>query len=303
MSVFAQTPCTVLIADDEEGPREQLRAALARLAPELAVVAQSANGVDAWDDCLAFEPQLCFLDIRMPGLSGLEVAQRLAQLAEPPQVVFVTAYGDHALSAFEAGAVDYLLKPVEDARLVQCLQRLRGRAVAASPTSPTSPAAAPGTLADAAGEGLTTSATAFDVAGLAVHTPPAAHPGGLNAATLELLRQLLPPQRPPMRPIQASHGREVQLIAPEDVLFFQSDSRYTRVVHRDGEAWIRTALKELLADLDPHLFWQVHRSVVVNSRFVASATRLDENTMQLSLKGSAEKLPVSRQFQGLFKGQ
>jgi DNA-binding LytR/AlgR family response regulator len=298
MTLSAHPPCTILIADDEEGPREQLRAALARLAPELTVVAQSANGVDAWDDCLALEPQLCFLDIRMPGLSGLEVAHRLAQLAEPPQVVFVTAYGDHALSAFEAGAVDYLLKPVEDARLEQCLQRLRARVASASsassassPTSPTSPTSA---------SGESTSTAAF-TGNDAQHS--GAHPAGLNAATLDLLRQLLPAQRPPMRPIQASQGREVQLIAPEDVLFFQSDSRYTRVVHRDGEAWIRTALKELLADLDPHLFWQVHRSVVVNCRFVASATRLDENTMQLSLKGSAEKLPVSRQFQGLFKGQ
>ncbi len=261
------TKIRTLIADDEEGPREQLRAALERLAPELEIVAASVNGCDAWDDCLAHEPQLCFLDIRMPGLSGLEVGQRLSQLAEPPQVVFVTAYGDHALSAFDAGAVDYVLKPVEDARLQQCLQRLRQRQ------------AAVGAEADAA-------------------AMPAMPP-----ETLDLLRQLLPAQRPSMRPIQASQGREIQLIAPDDILFFQSDSRYTRVVHRDGEAWIRTALKELLSDLDPSIFWQVHRSVLVNSRFIASATRVDENTMQLSLKGSVEKLPVSRQFQGLFKGQ
>ncbi|WP_158218868.1 LytR/AlgR family response regulator transcription factor [Roseateles aquatilis] len=262
------TTIRTLIADDEEGPREQLRSALARLAPELELVAASVNGVDAWDDCLALEPQLCFLDIRMPGLSGLEVAQRLAQLAEPPQVVFVTAYGDHALSAFEAGAVDYVMKPVEDARLQQCLQRLRQRQAANAESEPATPAA------------------------------PTMPPG-----TLELLRQLLPQQRGAMRPIQASQGREIQLISPDDILFFQSDSRYTRVVHRDGEAWIRTALKELLVDLDPSVFWQVHRSVLVNSRFVASATRVDENTMQLSMKGHAEKLPVSRQFQGLFKGQ
>lgn len=181
--------------------------------------------------------------------------------------MFVTAYGDHALSAFEAGAVDYVLKPVEDARLEQCLQRLRQRQAQ--------------------------EADAVDDPSL-----PA-----MPAATLELLRQLLPAQRPTMRPIQASQGREIQLIAPDDILFFQSDSRYTRVVHRDGEAWIRTALKELLSDLDPGVFWQVHRSVLVNSRFITSATRVDENTMQLSLKGCAEKLPVSRQFQGLFKGQ
>lgn len=270
------TKIRTLIADDEEGPREQLRAALARLAPELEIMAASVNGCDAWDDCLEHEPQLCFLDIRMPGMSGLEVAQRLAQLAEPPRVVFVTAYGDHALSAFEAGAVDYVLKPVEDARLEQCLQRLRQRQTQ-------------GTVADADGRN-------------GESADPAALPA-MPAATLELLRQLLPAQRPAMRPIQASQGREIQLISPDDILFFQSDSRYTRVVHRDGEAWIRTALKELLGDLDPSVFWQVHRSVLVNSRFIASATRVDENTMQLSLKGCAEKLPVSRQFQGLFKGQ
>lgn len=276
------TKIRTLIADDEEGPREQLRAALERLAPELEIVAASVNGVDAWDDCLAFEPQLCFLDIRMPGLSGMEVAQRLAQLAEPPQVVFVTAYGDHALSAFEAGAVDYVMKPVEDARLQQCLQRLRQRQAIAE-----SDHGADGNAVAGAGAGAGASSIAT----------------AMPAGTLELLRQLLPQQRTVMRPIQASQGREIQLIAPEDVLFFQSDSRYTRVVHRDGEAWIRTALKELLTELDAEIFWQVHRSVLVNSRFIASATRVDENTMQISLKGSEEKLPVSRQFQGLFKGQ
>ena len=174
------TKIRTLIADDEEGPREQLRAALARLAPELEIVAASVNGGDAWDDCLEHEPRLCFLDIRMPGMSGLEVAQRLAQLAEPPRVVFVTAYGDHALSAFEAGAVDYVLKPVEDARLEHCLQRLRQR--------------------QAQGSAGTDGADGASEAGAAL--PP------MPDATLELLRQLLPAQRPAMRPIQASQGRE-----------------------------------------------------------------------------------------------
>ena len=247
-----------LIADDEEGPREQLRAALTRLWPELRIVAASENGVDAWDDCLTQEPQLCFLDIRMPGLSGLEVGRRLSRLERPPHIVFVTAYGDHALSAFEAGALDYVLKPVEDARLAQTLQRLRARL----PSEP------------------------VDL-----------------QAQLQALVQRLQPVRPPPRPIQASVGREVRLIAPEDVLYFESDNRYTRVVHRDGEALIRTPLKELLGQLDEEQFWQVHRSVLVNSRCIASAIRVDENTMVLSLKGREERLPVSRQFQGLFKGQ
>ena len=243
-----------LIADDEEAPREQLRAALGRLWPELNIVAASANGVDAWDDYLAHEPALCFLDIRMPGLSGLEVARRLSALAQPPQVVFVTAFGDHALSAFEAWALDYVLKPVDDARLAQTLARIRARQAA---------------------------------------------PPDLQA----LLKALLPAAKPLSRPIQASLGREITLIAPDDVVYFESDNRYTRIVHQGGEALIRTPLKELLAQLDADQFWQVHRSVLVNSRCIASATRIDENSMVIALRGREEKLPVSRQFQGLFKGQ
>ena len=249
-----------LIADDEEAPREQLRAALGRLWPELTIVAASANGVDAWDDYLAHEPALCFLDIRMPGLSGLDVARRLSALAQPPQIVFVTAYGDHALSAFEAGALDYVLKPVDDARLAQTLARVRARSAVAATAVP-------------------------------------------NTDLQTLLKQLLPAAKSSARPIQASLGREITLIAPDDVVYFESDNRYTRVVHRGGEALIRTPLKELLAQLDVDQFWQVHRSVLVNSRCIASATRIDENSMVIALRGREEKLPVSRQFQGLFKGQ
>lgn len=260
MNARTSPAITALIADDEEGPREQLRAALARLWPELRIVAASEHGVDAWDDFLAHEPQICFLDIRMPGLSGLEVARRMAATAQAPQVVFVTAFGDHALSAFDAGAVDYVMKPVDDERLAQAIARLKARQQAAAPAP------------------------------------------DLQA----LLRQLLPaaaaaPARP--RLIQASLGREVKMIAPEEVIYFESDNRYTRVVYQGGEALIRTPLKELLATLDEAQFWQVHRSVLVNSRCIASALRIDENTMQLTLKGREEKLPVSRQFQGLFKGQ
>ena len=251
---------TALIADDEEGPREQLRASLQRLWPELEIVAASIHGVDAWDDFLQHEPEVCFLDIRMPGLTGIEVARRMAATATPPQVVFVTAFGDHALSAFDAGAVDYVMKPVDDTRLAQAIERVRGR--------------------------------------LQQETPPAASPD-LQA----LLKQLLPAAAPRPKMIQASLGREVKMIAPEDVIYFESDNRYTRVVYEGGEALIRTALKELLTQLDAEEFWQVHRSVLVNSRCIASAIRIDENSMVLTLKGREEKLPVSRQFQGLFKGQ
>jgi DNA-binding LytR/AlgR family response regulator len=245
-----------LIADDEEGPREALRTLLARLWPQAQCVAACANGVDAWDEALALEPAVCFLDIRMPGLTGLEVAQRLSQLEKPPQIVFITAYNDQALAAFEAGALDYLVKPLDAERLQRTLARLQTRLAA--------PAPAPDLQA--------------------------------------LLQQLLPARRG-MKPIQASLGKEVKLIPPEEVVYFESDARYTRVVTADGEALIRTPLKELLAQLDPELFWQVHRSVLVNSRCIASAVRIDENSMQLQLKGRPERLPVSRQFQPLFKGQ
>ncbi len=251
---------TVLIADDEEAPREQLRTALARLWPEHRLLAACTNGVDAWDEALAQEPEVVFLDIRMPGLTGLQVAQRLSALATPPQIVFVTAYNDHALAAFEAGAVDYLVKPLDDERLQRTLARVKQR--------------------------LTPNAT-----------PPAPTPD------LQALLQQLLPAKARMKPIQASLGKEVKLIPPEEVLYFESDARYTRVVTADGEALIRTPLKELLATLDAELFWQVHRSVLVNSRAIASAVRVDENSMHLTLKGRSEKLPVRRQFQGLFKGQ
>ncbi len=246
-----------LLADDEEAPREQLRAALARLWPELHIVATSSNGAEAWDDCLQHEPQIAFLDIRMPGLTGLEVARRLARLAQPPLIVFVSAHQDHALDAFDAGAIDYVLKPVEDARLAQTLTRLRQRLQQPAP----------------------------------------------DAAMLQRLLAQLTPQRPASRPIQASLGREVKLIPPEDVFYFEADSRYTRVVYEGGDALIRTPLRELLTQLDPEQFWQIHRSVLVNSQRIATALRVDENNMVVTLKGREEKLPVSRQFQGLFKGQ
>ncbi|MFN8849331.1 MAG: LytR/AlgR family response regulator transcription factor [Inhella sp.] len=251
------TPFKILIADDEEGPRDQMKAALARLWPQAQLVAAATNGVDAWDAVLEHEPDVAFLDIRMPGLTGLDVARRASQLASPPQVVFVTAFNDHALAAFDAGAIDYVLKPLDDARLQRAIDKLKARTAPAVP-----------------GPDLT-----------------------------QLLQALMPARAASPRPIQASVGKEIKLIQPDEVVFFESDTRYTRVVTADQEALIRTPLKELIATLDAEVFWQVHRSVLVNSRHIASAVRIDENNMQLTLKGRPEKLPVSRQFQGLFKGQ
>jgi len=246
-----------LVADDEEAPREQLLAALRQAWPGLQVVAEAANGIDAWDAFLEHEPDLCFLDIRMPGLSGIDVARRIGHRA---QVVFATAYDEHALAAFDAGAVDYLLKPIEPQRLARTVERLRARLQSPPATAP-------------------------DIQALLA---------GLDAGM----------RRPaPLAVLQASVGREVKLIRTDEVIFFESDSRYTRVVHEGGDALLRMPLKELLAQIDEGLFWQVHRSIIVNHRWIAAAVRVDEGQMHLTLRGRSEKLPVSRHFQGLFKGQ
>jgi len=251
---------TLLIADDEEAPRAQLRAALAKVWPEANVVAECTNGVDAWDAFLEHEPQVALLDIRMPGLTGIEVAQRIAGQAA---VVFVTAYGDHALAAFDAGAIDYVMKPVDPERLAQAVARVKAR--------------------------------------LQREPADALAPAGLQALLAQLAGQAA--RRPRLDVIQAGVGKEVRLIRVDEVIYFEADARYTRVVHEGGEALIRTPLKELLAQLDDQQFWQIHRSVIVNQRHIAAAVRVDEGQMHLTLRGRPDKLAVSRHFQGLFKSQ
>jgi DNA-binding LytR/AlgR family response regulator len=248
---------TALIADDDEAPRAQLVHALRHAWPELRPLQECVNGVDAWDSFLEHEPQVCFLDVRMPGLTGIEVAQRIRARAH---IVFVMACGDHALAAFDAGAVDYVLKPIEPERLAQVCARVKAR----------------------------------------LATPGAAPPD-LQKLLNQLVGQVRKPA--PLDVIQAGIGKELRLVQVEDVVYFESDSRYTRVVYSDGQALVRTPLKELLAQLDPSRFWQVHRSVVVGQRHIASAVRVDEATMVLTLRGRDEKLPVSRHFQSLFRAQ
>ena len=292
----------VLIADDEEAPRAQLVAALACAWPEARLVAACVNGVDAWDAFLEHEPEVCLLDIRMPGLSGIEVAQRINGRA---RVVFVTAHTDHALAAFDAGAVDYVLKPVEATRLAQALTRvqagLRPRAAEASATlaKPIGPAPA------AHSGGPSADADAHHTQGAASVAGAVTGPATLQALLAELAAQIRRPA--PLQVIQAGVGKEVRLIRVEEVVYFEADSRYTRVVYDGpaggGDALIRTPLKELLAQLDETLFWQVHRSVIVNQRHIAAAVRVDEGQMHLVLRNRRETLPVSRHFQGLFKGQ
>lgn len=258
-----RTRWTALVADDEQAPRAQLVGALRQAWPELQVVAECANGVDAWDAWLEHEPQVCFLDIRMPGMTGIEVARRIG--GRTP-VVFVTAYGDHALAAFDAGAVDYVMKPVDPQRLGQALERVRARA----------------------------------------SQPAAAAPQALQALLEQLVGQT---RRPPMLEVlQAGVGKEVRQIQVEDVVYFEADARYTRIVYReraaqggDAEALIRTPLKELLAQLDERRFVQVHRSVIVNLRRVGEVVRGPNETAEVHLRGRPETLPVSRSYLHLFR--
>ncbi len=256
---------TALIADDEEAPRTQLLMALARAWPELTVVAECTNGVDAWDAFLEHEPEVCFLDVRMPGLTGIEVAQRIGARA---QIVFATTHGDHALAAFDAGSVGYVLKPVDAVRLEQAAARVQCRL---------------------------------------------AQPGDTSAELQRLLNRLVGQVRKPapLEVIQAGIGKEVRLVRVDDVVYFEADNRYTRVVLRepksrgdgDGEVLIRTPLKELIAQLDPQRFWQIDRSVIVNHREIAGTVRQEGGNMLLTLRSRGEKLPVARHFHGLFRGQ
>ncbi|MYM33763.1 response regulator [Duganella sp. FT94W] len=239
----------ILIAEDEPLMRERLLAQLAQAWPDARIVAVAENGNDAWDAWLEHEPDLVFLDIQMPGLSGLEVARRIA---ERSHIVFVTAYDQHALEAFQRGAVDYLLKPVELAALERTVERLRRR----------------------------------------TQCP---------AALAPVLKQIeeAAPQR--LKWLKASVGKQIRLINVTDVLFLQSDTKYTRVVLADGEALIRIALKDLLEGRDPELFWQIHRGTIVNAHAIAVVKRTDNERLHLTVKGSSEVLVVSRTFTHQFR--
>jgi len=245
---------TVLIAEDEPLMRERLVAMLAVAWPEAQVVLVAENGNDAWDGFLEHEPQVVFLDIRMPGLSGLEVAERIGKQAH---VVFVTAYDQYAVDAFDAGAVDYILKPVQADRLDKAVARLRDK----------------------------------------VQVKPA----DLGDILHHLKAALPDPPRDKMKWIRASVGRQIRLIDVADVLFFQSDAKYTRVVTTGFEALVRIPLKDLLSGLDPEVFWQIHRGTMVNVNAIAAAERVDAERLQVLLRGHAEKLPVSRSFAHLFR--
>jgi DNA-binding LytR/AlgR family response regulator len=256
---------TALIADDEPLLREALARELAQVWPELEVIAQARNGREAIEQFEALRPDVCFLDVHMPGLSGVEAAHQIGRRAH---LVFVTAYDQYAVQAFAQGALDYLVKPLERARLAETVARLKERLLAAQPASNTE------TLLEQ---------LAVQLAELRGGAAPA-----------------------PLRWIRAQVGPNVRLIAVEDVDFLRSDMKYTLIAWRaDGgepaEALVRIALKDLLDQLDPAQFAQVHRSVVVNLRSISHVTRGDNETADIHLKGRAEVLPVSRSYLHLFR--
>ena len=244
---------TALIAEDEPLMRERLKEKLALAWPELAVVAQANDGDEALALFDAHEPDVAFLDIRMPGRSGLDVA---AAIGGECHVVFVTAFDQYAISAFDAGAVDYLLKPVESERLAQTVERVKAKLATA--------------------------------------------PADLSAVVAEL-RARATPTASRLRWIKAAIGKQIRLIPVEDVVYFQSDTKYTRVVLAQSEALIRTPLKDLVAELDPDRFWQIHRSTIVNVSALSGVLREDAERQFALFKARPEKLPISRQFTHLFK--
>jgi DNA-binding LytR/AlgR family response regulator len=250
-----------VVAEDEALLREELLALLRRAWPELAVICACEDGGTALEAIAEHQPEFAFLDIRMPGLSGLEVAAAAAEASPATQVVFVTAYNQYAIDAFERGAVDYLLKPIAPERLAATVQRLKARA-AAGP-------------ADA-------KALAAIVEQLR---------GALPAAS----------KRTPLVWITASAGKETRLILVEDVAYFRADSKYTVVMTEAGEALVRTPIRELLDALDPAMFRQIHRSTIVNLRAVSAITRDDSGRGTLRLKNRPETLPVSLTYMPLFR--
>ena len=248
-----------LIADDEPLMREQLRARLAELWPELDIVAEAKNGAEAVEQVAAQRPQVVFLDIRMPAKSGIEAAREIAALpGRVPEIVFVTAYDQYAIDAFEAGVLDYVLKPAERERLARTVERIRAR-LAAPP----------------------------DIA-------------NVQQALARLAEKLQPAAR--LQWIQASIGAEIRMIPVDEVLYFVSDEKYTRVQTAQQEALIRKPIKELLAELDPAQFWQIHRSTLINTKAIAGVTRDERGRQLVAIKGRPEKLEVSRSYAHLFKG-
>lgn len=269
---------TLLIADDEALLARVLESELAALWPEARVVSVVHDGVAALAAAREHQPRVAFLDIRMPGMSGMDVARELIEFDIPPLVVFVTAYDQFALEAFERAAVDYVLKPVQRERLEATVQRLKAR------------------LSDS------TEAEDDDDEAAVADTDRL----GQLLARLESLEHAAPgaagaPQRQYLRFIKALVGQEVRIIPVDEVIYLEATDKYVNVVSGAGEALIRTSLRELTQQLDPERFWQVHRGTVVNISCVASAVNQSLGRLSLRLRDRPELLPVARQYAHLFK--
>lgn len=244
---------TAIVAEDEPILRAQLEGKLAKLWPELQVLASVGDGAAALEALEDRVPDLMFLDIQMPEMTGVEVARHVAGRCH---VVFVTAYDQYAIQAFETGALDYLLKPLTDERLAVTIERLKAKLV----------------------------------------TPPA----DLNAV-LARISQQLGPRRERLQWIKATVGQNLRLIPVADVLYFQSDEKYTRVVTAEAEALIKTPIRELLDGLDPEVFWQIHRSTLVNVNAIAGVTRDFRGQARVRIRGRDDSLVVSRIYSHLFR--
>jgi DNA-binding LytR/AlgR family response regulator len=281
-----------VIADDERLMRDQLRARLAEVWPELQIVGEAKNGLEAVQLVQQLRPEVVFLDIRMPGLTGVEAARQIAQLPAPegeeggeeggmdsgegderdvlPEIVFITAYDQYAVEAFEQGVADYVLKPAERDRLLLTVERIRKRLAARQGGDDEHDA------------------------------PPGPH---LQQLLHQLSARLNPGGAPQyLQWIQATVGQAIQMIPVDEVLFFISDEKYTRVQTAQVEALIRKPIKELVDEVDPRLFWQIHRSTLVAVKAIAGVTRDFRGRQIVSVKGHSQKLEVSRSYTGLFKG-
>lgn len=268
---------TALIADDEAYLIDYLQAQLGNLWPQLRVVATALNGLDALRLADEIAPDIAFLDIRMPGLSGLEVAQRLAESKHPPHIVFITAYEQHAVAAFEQSAIDYLLKPPSAERLQKTIEKLKfALQVRRAPEIHS--------LLDQLSAQLQPIA-------IPAASPAQASVASSTGATSSTALQW----------IRAAHAGETRLIAVEEVIYFQSNDKYTSVMTADGEYLIRTPLRELHSQLDSAQFWQIHRSTVVAVKHIAATKRDFRGRLLVKLKGRKEELVVSRNFVELFK--
>ena len=249
-------PVTALIAEDEAPQRRELRAMLAAAWPELDVVAECEDGLAALEAWTAKRPAIVFLDIQMPGLTGLEVAKAAGDATgNLAQVVFITAFDDFAVKAFEAGAIDYLLKPISAERLAATVKRLRERSAAPAPD--------------------------------------------LDAMMEALAGGFAPPR--PIKWITAGAGDTIRMIAIDDVLFFQAEDKYVRVATATDTAHIRMPLKELMAQLDPEMFWRVHRNAIVRVAAIRRAKPDEDGHLQVWLDGVPEPIRVSESFRHRFK--